>query len=126
MIGLAALASFTLLAAPGAPPADVEGQAKAAFERALFDPFSAHIEPIGSLAYGKFELWPYGRTYTGWAACYRVNARNQLGGYTGWHVVAFTFDRAGVLERAVDEQENRPAALLMADACAAKGASGGT
>lgn len=80
----------------GAPPTadQVEKSVPAYFTNVLIDPFSAHYQ------YGvPYKAWLKagliqggGIAWEGWAVDVNVNAKNRLGGYTGWqpYHVAFT------------------------------------
>lgn len=82
----------------GAPPSNeqVETAVKSYFEHVLFDPFSAHYEFGGR--YRAYRIAPLiaggGVEWKGWAVDVRVNAKNRMGGYTGWqgYHVQFTGD----------------------------------
>jgi hypothetical protein len=78
----------------GPPPVNYESAIREHLNRALFDPFSAHIEV------GRPEQAWYGTQgglavprdiRFGWRVPVRVNAKNRYGGYVGWQNYFFTF-----------------------------------
>lgn len=119
MIGLAALASFTLMAAPGAPPADFDARSRAAMNGLLREPDTARVELVAAPRYGSVRFGLLVGGYTGWFACYRVNARNGFGGYTGWETWAVEYGPDGQLLAAYPESYSDWRVRAFAEACAA-------
>lgn len=70
----------------GEAPTNIEEPIKAHFSDTLYDPFSAHYR-FGA----PYKGWYYASVPTGssevrfgWNVDVQVNAKNRLGGYTGW------------------------------------------
>lgn len=78
----------------GARPSDPEAAIRSYMELRLIDPRSAMYRKVGGPVPGhaKPPLIDGGARVHGWSYCYLVNARNRLGGYTGWQPWHFTFD----------------------------------
>lgn len=81
-----------------APAISVENIAPA-FRYYLADPLSAQIEPVGR-PYKAYMLKPLirggGVDWSGWAIDANVNAKNRLGGYTGFRLFRVMLDPTGL------------------------------
>ena len=75
------------------PTVDPEPQIRAAMDLVLIDGESARYRQVGGPVPGKVQqpLLAGGRTAQGWGYCYLINARNSLGGYTGFKPWYFVF-----------------------------------
>jgi hypothetical protein len=75
----------------GEPPNNVDDLIAAYLRDKLKDPYSAQIERVAGpgRTYQKASL--LGPSTYGWGICFRVNAKNSFGGYTGFrtHVIVF-------------------------------------
>lgn len=92
MAAIALAASSVSLAAP-APPTQIAIQASvdSYLEQQLKDPYSAVRKVVRGprQAVVKPDVWS---TWSGWAICYSINAKNGFGGYTGAKPYLFIFD----------------------------------
>lgn len=84
----------------GAAPSDYQAVVKAWLENNLKDPDSAKIEEVRGPRVGAQLV---DRGFLGhlwgdpaWWVCYKVNARNSYGGYTGYHRYLFGFVRGRI------------------------------
>lgn len=89
----------------GPAPEDYETQINAHFAEVLFDPFSARYE------FGKPQKAWWGNTggmiyprniHYAWRVDVRVNAKNRMGGYTGWKRERFYFRDGKIVARGED------------------------
>lgn len=95
------------LAAIGpAPTVDPEPQIKAAMNLLLIDAESARYQQVGGPVPGKAQqpLLAGGRTVQGWGYCYLINAKNSLGGYTGFAPWYFVFSGDALVGSAQNAQ----------------------
>lgn len=75
------------------PTIDPEPQIRAAMELLLVDAESARYRRVGGPVPGRAQqpIMMGGRVVDGWGFCYMVNAKNRLGGYTGFQPYYFVF-----------------------------------
>jgi hypothetical protein len=79
----------------GPPPANFDQLVRDYLATYLRDPMSAQIQHVG----GPGRYWNgFGGSFYGYAVCYRINARNGFGGYTGNRLYAFLI-RDGRIQR---------------------------
>jgi hypothetical protein len=82
----------------GTPPADYEQRVKSYFENVLIDPDSAHYK-IGT-PYRAYLDAPLirggGIEWNGWAVDVLINAKNRMGGYSGWTPYYVLLGKGGV------------------------------
>lgn len=109
---LAALAAApTLAQAPPAPqvapPAGYEESIRILLRGKLLDPDSAKLEAYRAPKWGSFVAvkTPWSKPEVGWLACYAVNAKNAMGGYTGYQTVLFVVNAAGYAQSAYFERD---------------------
>ena len=81
-------------------PADYDAKVKRYLESTLKDPFSVVLEQTkapnyvqGVIRRGLLRKQPY----QGWLACYRINAKNSYGAYTGFKSAAFLLTDDGAV-----------------------------
>jgi hypothetical protein len=82
-IGLAACATPPTSENAGAPPANYREIARDYLRSNLLDPHSARDVQIAQPRIGQVYVEGTFRHENGWAVCYRANAKNRMGGYTG-------------------------------------------
>lgn len=83
----------------GPPPSDWKELASGAIRSSYFDPHSLRDAEIASPVAGTFNF------QSGWVVCFRANARNRLGAYTGLRQVGFMIRGGSVVATA--EQVHR-------------------
>lgn len=67
----------------GAPPTNYKEVARDYLRTALFDPYSARDMQIAPPKTGQVYIEGTFQHANGWAVCYRTNAKNRMGAYTG-------------------------------------------
>lgn len=85
-------------AAESAPLAEFDAKVKRYLEDSLKDPFSVVLEQTKApeLVAGHIKRGLLGKKpYRGWLACYRINAKNSYGAYTGFENIAFLLNDDG-------------------------------
>jgi hypothetical protein len=83
-----------------APGADYREQIRGWFHETLYDPFSAKYE-AGAPCRAWWNAGAFVRDFSyGWGVQVRVNAKNQMGGYTGWrgYIAYFKDGRLAVVQ----------------------------
>lgn len=85
-----------------APPASYEESVRAYLRGKLLDPDSAKLEPVRAPKWGSFVAvkTPWSKPESGWLVCYSINAKNAMGGYTGYQTVLFVVNAAGYAQSA--------------------------
>lgn len=85
-----------------APPAGYEESVRAYLRGKLLDPESAKLEPVRAPKWGSFVAvkTPWSKPESGWLVCYSINAKNAMGGYTGYQTVLFVVNAAGYAQSA--------------------------
>lgn len=81
-------------------PADYDAKVKRYLEGTLKDPFSVVLEQTKAphFVQGNIKRGLLGKKpYRGWLACYRMNAKNSYGAYTGFSNVAFLLTDEGAI-----------------------------
>ncbi len=83
----------------GQPPQNYEDTIKSYFNKVLFDPYSAHytFEPPQTY-YVKEAPLMGGHLYAGYLVRVGVNAKNQMGGYTGEEAWGFIFNDERIIK----------------------------
>ena len=79
----------------GPPPTSYSTQITNILKANLFDPFSAVIE-IGTPEKNWYRENAFSENKFAWCVNARMNAKNRLGGYVGWHYYTFCY-KNGVL-----------------------------
>jgi hypothetical protein len=82
-LGLAACASAPTPENAGPPPANYREITKDYLRSYLVDPYSARDVQVAPPRIGQVYREGTFQHATGWAVCYRANAKNRMGGYTG-------------------------------------------
>lgn len=104
----AVVASAALVASPAigaeAPPANWQQMIDAKLESYLKDPYSAVKKVTRGPRYGSVREDAY-TTWTGWAVCYSINAKNSYGAFAGARDFVFVVGAEGVIGM-LDDPEN--------------------
>ena len=74
----------------GPPPTSYSQQITNMLKANLFDPFSAVVE-VGTPEKGWYYENAFSEVKYAWLVGARLNAKNRLGGYVGWHYYSFFY-----------------------------------
>lgn len=90
-----------------APPEVYQESVRIYLRGKLLDPDSAKLELVAGPRWGSFVAvkTPWSKPEIGWLVCYSLNAKNAMGGYTGYQKVLFVVNAAGYAQSAYFEHD---------------------
>lgn len=107
MLAAPALAQVSAPPGPAPSPEVYEQSIRIVLKSRLLDPDSAKLELVRAPRWGSFVAvkTPWSKPETGWLACYSINARNAMGGYTGHQTALFVVNAAGYAQSVYFERD---------------------